>query len=240
MSVHISRVSHSQQLRAKIQLVLPQMNATSRALTGHPSIAEVIPDYMFTMHCMIRASVPLMRAARAASEERAVDDPVASAMAPYLAKHIREELHHDEWLLDDLELLGFDRAAVLQRAPAPTVADMVGSQYYWIFHHHPVALLGYIAVMEGYPPTVNQVDDLIAMSGYPRDAFRTLLLHAQLDPRHRDDLDELLDALPLEPAHASLMGVSALRTLDLGCSAIHDVLERHRHGGERSSPGGRG
>lgn len=228
ISTQPSPTSNSQQLRRKLQLVLPQLVAASRALADHPRIAAVVPDYMFTMHCMIRASVPLMRAARAACEELAGDDPVASAMAPYLARHIREELHHDEWLLDDLELLGFDRGAVLQRAPAPTVAAMVGSQYYWIFHHHPVALLGYIAVMEGYPPTVGQVDELVARTGHPRTAFRTMLRHAQLDPRHRDDLDELLDGLPLGPRHAALVGVSAFHTVDLGCRAIHDVLERHR------------
>jgi len=220
--------SNSQQLRRKIQLVLPQLVATSRALADHPRIAAVLPDYMITMHCIIRASVPLMRVARASCEGLAGDDPVASAMAPYLARHIREELHHDEWLLEDLKLLGFDRTAVLGRAPAPTVAAMVGSQYYWISHYHPVALLGYIAVMEGYPPTIGQVDELVARTGHPRAAFRTMLRHAQLDPNHRDDLDELLDDLPLGPGHAALVGVSAFHTVDLGCRAIHDVLERHR------------
>ena len=37
--------------------------------------------------------------------------------------------------------------------PPPSVAGLVGSQYYWILHHHPVAFLGYVALMEGYPPT---------------------------------------------------------------------------------------
>ena len=29
--------------------------------------------------------------------------------------------------------------------PSPAVAALVGSQYYWLLHHHPVALLGFVA-----------------------------------------------------------------------------------------------
>ena len=43
-------------------------------------------------------------------------------------------------------------AREIARPPAPAVAALVGAQYYWVLHHHPVALLGYIGLLEGYPP----------------------------------------------------------------------------------------
>ena len=85
--------------------------------------------------------------------------------------------------------------------PSPSVAGLVGSQYYWIHHYHPVAFLGYVALMEGYPPTPELIDELIERSGHPREAFRTYLEHAELDPGHRDHLDRTLDSLPLEREH---------------------------------------
>ena len=77
-------------------------------------------------------------------------------------------------------MLGRPRSDVLARPPSPTVAALVGSQYYWIFHFHPVALLGYIAVLEGYPPSMAMIDQLEAGTGYPREAFRTMIAHAEL------------------------------------------------------------
>jgi hypothetical protein len=219
------QLSHSQRLRRKIKLALPELAWAGKAIHDHPRLSEVFPRYVYATHCMIRASVPLMQVAAERSRALGDTDPVAQAIAPYFTRHIREEMHHDDWLLEDLAVLGFDRAELLKQPPSPLVAAMVGSQYYWISHYHPVALLGYIAVMEGYPPTVEQVDELQARTGFPRSAFRTMLRHAQLDPQHRDDLDRALDALPLTPEQVEVVGLSALQTVHLGSQAVQSVAD---------------
>jgi hypothetical protein len=145
-------------------------------------------------------------------------------MVPYLVHHIPEERGHDDWLLEDMRALGLDAAEVVRQPPSPLVAELVGAQYYWINHCHPVGLLGYIAVIEGYPPDVAAVTELTNRSGYPKEAFRTFLKHAHLDPRHRDDLNHLLDRLPLEPEHVSVVGISALRTVYLFGRLMQEVL----------------
>lgn len=203
----------SRVLRQKIALVSPSLHAVAAALWNHPRFAEVYPNYLFTNHAVVRASVPLMRASLTCARTSWPDDPVAIGLAEYLEHHIPEEMHHDDWLLDDLEALGHDRATVLQRTPSPTVATLVGAQYYWIFHFHPVALLGYIAVLEGTPPVAAQVEHVAARTGVPLKAFSTLLRHARLDPFHRDDLDRALDRLPLTSEHAALLGMSAFHTV---------------------------
>ncbi len=169
--------------------------------------------------------MPLTEAALKRSCELSDADPLAAPLAAYLEEHVDEELGHDETLLDDLGLLGVDRASAVARMPSPTVAALVGSQYYWILHHHPVAFLGFVALMEGYPPTPELISTLIERTGFPPEAFRTYLEHGDLDPGHRDHLDETLDSLPLTAEHESMLGVSAIASADLAARALADLLD---------------
>lgn len=217
----------SETLRQKIGLVLPGLVDASERICAHGRPREVYGEYLRTSHCILRASVPLMETARDQALVLAADDPVAAALADYLEHHIPEELGHDEWLLDDLEVVGVDRRTVLARPPAPSVAAMVGSQYYWILHYHPVALLGYIAVLEGYPPSMAMIDGLVERTGYDRTAFRTLIAHSELDPGHADELDELLDRLPLTREQVGVVGLSAITTVRLIARVFDEVADEY-------------
>jgi Iron-containing redox enzyme len=192
----------------------------------HARLRELWPEYLSTQHEIIRATVPLTEAAAQRAGAIADEDPVAGGLARYLEEHAEEERDHDESLLDDLELLGVDRATVLDRMPSPTVASLVGSQYYWALHHHPVAVFGYIAVREGFPPTPGLIETLIKRTGYPREAFRTFAEHGELDPHHRAHLDRTIDSLPLTPRHEGVMGVSAIATADLAACSLEELLEQ--------------
>jgi hypothetical protein len=218
----------SERLRRKIELVLPELIAAGRRLFTHPRIDDLYPEYLFTSHCVVRASVPLMEAALRRSRAMAGTDPVAARVAEYLEGHIPEEVQHDEWLLDDLEVLGISRSTVLPRPPSATVAALVGSQYYWIFHYHPVALLGYIELLEGYPPSTAEIEDLMARTGHRREAFRTLLHHARVDPDHGDELNRTLDELPLTAGQSAAVGLSAMNSVHLLAEAIDEVADNPR------------
>jgi hypothetical protein len=72
---------------------------------------------------------------------------------------------------------------------------LVGTQYCWIEHVHPIALIGYLAIMEeNQPPSVNAVDELARAKCFPTAAFRSMRLHAQLDIEHRESLYRAMDA----------------------------------------------
>lgn len=195
------------------------------SLVEHPRLPELWPEYLILQHQIIRATVPLTQAALARSRELDGSDPLAAPLAAYLDEHVDEELGHDETLLGDLEVLGFDRASVLERMPSPAVARLVGSQYYWILHYHPVAFLGFVALMEGYPPTPELIETLIERTGYPREAFRTYVEHAELDPGHREHLDRTIDALPIDAAHEAAVGISAIATASLAARSLEEILE---------------
>jgi hypothetical protein len=217
--------TESRRLRGKVELMLPRLWATDRRLIAHPRLRAIYPEYLVMTHGVIRASVPLMETALAAA--RALpDDRVAVLLADYLEHHIPEERGHDDWLLEDLEFLGVPRDRVLSRVPSPTIAALVGSQYYWIEHVHPVGLLGYVTLLEGYPPSRRDIDQVQATTGYGPEAFRTLVLHADLDPGHGNDLDDLLDSLPLTEQQRTVLGLSALTSVRQFTRAQQELLER--------------
>ena len=216
-------MTHSQTLRWKIDIVRPDLSEAAGAIWNHARLAELFPDFLFTVHSVIRATVPTMQAASEAAALRAASDPVAAQIAPYLAHHAREERNHDEWMLDDLKALGVNRDQVIRRMPSPAVAALVGSQYYWVHHYHPVAYLSYIAVLEG-PPSVEFLEQTLARTGLPREAFGTQFLHARLDVHHVRDFDAMLDGLPLERWHEDILGVNAFHTVHLLRAVYQDLV----------------
>lgn len=216
----------SARLRRKLELALPLFVATGRRLWEHPQIRDLYPEYLVATHGIIRASVPLMERALERAQAAASEDAAAEGLAEYLDHHVDEERGHDDWLLEDLEVLGRPREEVLARPPSASVAALVGAQYYWIEHYHPVALLGYIGLLEGYPPTIADVDALMARTGYEREAFRTLIRHAELDPLHRDDFDEALDRLPLTAEQSAVMGLSGLHSINAFTRVVEGVLDQ--------------
>jgi Iron-containing redox enzyme len=212
----------SRRVRLQLAAAVGPFAEACTALVEHQNLRGVWPEYLVLQHQIIRATVPLTEAALARARE--LDDPLREPLSAYLEEHVDEELHHDEQLLDDLELLGLPRDGVLARMPPSSVATLVGAQYYWIHHHHPVAFLGYVALMEGYPPTGELIETLSARTGYPRESFRTFSEHAELDPGHRDHLDEILDALPLTESDEAAIVESATVTAELTARAISEIL----------------
>jgi hypothetical protein len=221
-------LGNAARLRGTFGLVFGELVRAGQRFVDHPRIREVYVDYLFTAHSIIRASVPLMETARVQALSMAPDDALAAELADYLVEHIEEERGHDEWLLGDLEAIGVDRSTILARPPSPTIASAVGAQYYWVLHYHPVALLGWIALLEGYPPTIDTIDLLMARTGYPREAFRTLALHAELDVRHGQELFERLDGMRLTPEQATAIGLNALSSVHLLARAIDELTGTRR------------
>lgn len=224
----------SGRLQRKLTLVLPALGTPGRLLVEHPRARELYPQYVAISAYLALATVPLMEAALVRARSLAPQDTVAAALADYLERHIPEEMHGDEPggdALRDLEVLGVDTVAFRARPLPPKIAAVIGMQFFWIRQCHPVAILGYLAI-EAYHPHPEAVERLIAATGLPRDGFRQLLLHAELDVEHARELCCVLDSLPLEPRHEELIGISALKTLALLSEAGLDVIAGADLGGD--------
>ncbi|QMU80487.1 hypothetical protein GXW83_22545 [Streptacidiphilus sp. PB12-B1b] len=199
-------------MRVTLGLAAPALRAAMDALWQQPDLDRRYVEYLHTMHAVIRASVPLMLRAAARCAGLGPGDPLAEPLRRYFEEHAEEEQGHDDWLLADLAAAGADPAEPLLRLPPPVVAELAGAQYYWIEHHHPVTLLGYVLVLEGNAPAPWLADRLMACTGLPAAAVRTVRDHAALDSGHLRALERLLDALPLTGEQERAVTVSALHT----------------------------
>jgi hypothetical protein len=173
-----------------------------------------------------------MEVALSRARELGAGDRVASELTGYLEQHLLEETHAETpggAVLEDLIALGADAADLVANASSPKIACLVGAQYYWIRHAHPVAVLGFLE-LEAFPPRTADIEQLIERTGLPREGFRQLLLHAELDVRHADELHEVIDALPLDRGHEQLIGLSALHTLGLVTEVLFEVVKSNALG----------
>jgi Iron-containing redox enzyme len=216
----------SARLRRKIDLIAPAFVTPGQLLLEHPRARELYPQYLMISSHLALVTVPLMEAALQRARALAPEDPVAAGLADYLKRHIPEEMHghepgHDAFA--DLEALGVETVGLLSRPPPENVAAVTGTQFFWISQCHPVAILGFLEI-EAYHPSPAAVERLIERTGLPRAGFRHLLLHAELDVAHAEELHRLLDSLPLEPYHEELIGVSALQTMALLTDAGMEVV----------------
>lgn len=213
---------NSDLLRSKLALCSSALDAVYGKLWSSDRLDRMVPAFLILVHQVARATVPLMECAAGRCREIS-DEPLAEPLERYYARHAEEERDHDAWLMEDLRHVGLDAAAVAAVVPKPVVAQLSGAQYYWVLHHHPIALLGYILVLEASPPTDALIDRLRDASGCPEAAFRTLRLHCQLDPGHRDDLDAFLDSLTLTRVHHELITTSILHTVQTLAASVQSL-----------------
>jgi hypothetical protein len=183
-------------------------------------------DYLCIMHQIIRASVPLMALAIEHCDQT---NPVHRKLSIYLEKHVKEENGHPAIVLSDLRAAGIFKEDVLARSPHSSVVQMVGSQYYWILHHSPIALLGYIAFLEGSPPTAGFIEFWKSATDLPKEAFASLALHAVADLRHNVELYAFIDDLNLDKASEDLIGLSAMQTAKLAGATWTLMVERWKN-----------
>jgi len=221
--------THSQIVRAKIALFGRRLGYAAHRFWASAEFPRLYREYIFQSHAIIRASAPLMQAALdACGLPQHAGDPALQGFARYLRHHIPEEIGHHEWILDDGEALGIDRAEVLARLPLESATQLVGVQYYWIHHYNPIALAGYIATMEGDPPTAEFIEAVARRNRLPLKCFSNFVYHARIDPQHRRDLDAVLDALPLTEDHLALIGLSSLRTIGMMTGIMEGIINASR------------
>jgi hypothetical protein len=141
-------------------------------------------NLVFVYHA-IKASENLLK--MASEEEKDCD------LASYFYRHIDEEQGHVEWLAEDLLTAGI----VVEKTIIPSsVVEMVGSVYYLIQHVEPAALLGYQLMMECFPLSPRQLEELEDIHG--KSLLRTARYHSAHDPDHAKELMHIIDTLPNE------------------------------------------
>lgn len=137
---------------------------------------EFVSNLRFLYH-IIRASETLLRVASNVAEGELQD---------YYKMHLAEEIGHDEWLFADLQSAGVPVFPI-----PPAAIELAGSQYFYLLHVNPAALLGYMLLLEGFPMPLSRVEELEALHG--RELCRTLRHHAEHDVNHFAELSAVID-----------------------------------------------
>jgi heme oxygenase len=219
-------LSNSDVLWSKIRLAEARLNSATQAFWSHPDLAEILPAFLVQLHRVMKGGIDLMRIAR----ERALvlpNDPVASMTAAYLEEHILEEKDHDAWLLDDIATLGISADEVDRAMPLTSVVSLLGAQYFWAINIHPVAVFGYLIVLEGKPPVASELEAIRRRTKLPATAFRCLLEHADNDPHHIAELNQTLDEMPLTAEQEKYVALSAFHTIDAVASVLEELTALH-------------
>ncbi|MCR2746892.1 iron-containing redox enzyme family protein [Limnobacter parvus] len=218
----------STRLEEKLELLRPAMQEAAEKLWSSPNVRKIYPLYLEQMHMVVRSGVSLMRTAALAASKLSESCAFRRTLVDYLDKHIEEEKGHDQWLMDDYEATGGRKEYLISKIPSCQVASMVGAQYYWIIHHHPVMIMGHIAALEINHPPAGFSKRLAKLTGFPSKAFSAIARHEVLDLKHKIEILDLIDQLNLETREEVAVGVSGLHTLQSGVSVLSAIRSRSK------------
>lgn len=103
-----------------------------------------------------------------------------------MAEYIQEEIGHQEWILNDLEACGVEKASVRQSKPSLPTELMLSYAYDTVQRKNPLALFGMVQVLEGTSVSVATpaAEAIQASLNLPNKAFSYLLSHGSLDQDH--------------------------------------------------------
>lgn len=172
--------------RSALYAVPLMQDAMQGRITRETYIAYLTQAYHHVKH-----TLPLLMAAGArvpASKE---------AVRLRFAEYIKEEVGHEEWILNDIRAAGGDAAAA--RASKPAFATDLMTAYAWDIanRRNPIAFFGMVFVLEGTSVArASQAADILMKSlGLPRTAFTYLTSHGALDIGHMQFFEQTVNAL---------------------------------------------
>lgn len=215
------QLSHFERLQNSIQLFKTRCTLVCQKGLKLACYPEVIKEQAYINYCISSSTIPLLiETIRCA--KLLPNDPIAELLIPYLEKHIPEEQGHDRIALDDFIRLGGTKEQAVNRIPPGNISALLGSQYHLI-RHHPIAFLGYLCATEVNHPTVEYVENLIRVSGQPRECFTAMLLHATVDIGHKEDIINLLNSLPMTEEQYKIVEMSAFQSYRYIALVMEDV-----------------
>jgi hypothetical protein len=119
-----------------------------------------------------------------------------------IGEYIEEEMGHQEWILNDIELCGADKEAVRNSANPTNSASiatelMVAYAYDMIHRVNPVGFFGMVLVLEGTSTAAatQAGEQLMTSLQLPQQAFSYLLSHGSLDISHVSFYESLMNQI---------------------------------------------
>jgi len=114
-----------------------------------------------------------------------------------IAEYIKEEIGHEEWILNDIGACGADPQAYRHRSPNPATELMVAYAYDTVQRRNPVGFFGMVLVLEGTSTQLatHAASTLQVSLGLPEQAFSYLSSHGSLDISHMKFFQSLMNRI---------------------------------------------
>jgi pyrroloquinoline quinone (PQQ) biosynthesis protein C len=152
---------------------------------------ELYVAYLTQAWHHVRHTVPLLMAVGSRLPDR------HAWLRDAVLHYLEEETGHDEWVLNDIEAAGGDRAAAAASQPAIATEAMIAYAYDTVMRGNPVGFFGMVHVLEGTSVSLAlaAADRIQSALGLPVRAFTYLRSHGELDKQHVNDLARILERL---------------------------------------------
>jgi len=139
----------------------------------------------------VKHTVPLLMACGGRLPERLEWLRVA------LGEYIEEEMGHQEWVLNDIEVTGVDKELVRKALPLAETELMVSYAYDTVMRGNPVGFFGMVLVLEGTSVALatHAAENIQKTLALPKEAFSYLSSHGSLDAGHIDFYEGLMNKL---------------------------------------------
>jgi pyrroloquinoline quinone (PQQ) biosynthesis protein C len=123
-----------------------------------------------------------------------------------VAEYIKEELGHEEWILNDIAAAGGDADAVRAGVPDLPAELMVAYAYDVLNRGNPAGFFGMVFVLEGTSVALALMaaDRIQEALGLPDAAFTYLRSHGTLDQEHTRYLESLLEKMTADDQQEAL------------------------------------
>ena len=186
MSFHEELLHDTEQARRDFQAIPTLVRGVNGDISRDAYVGFLTQAYHHVKH-----TVPLLMACGARLPTR------LAWLREGIAHYIKEELGHEQWILNDIAVAGGDPDAVGRGYPDASTDIMVAYAYDSIARGNPIAFFGMVLVLEG--TSVQFASRAAAAiqdrSGLPATAFSYLRSHGSLDEEHIHFYKRLIDRL---------------------------------------------
>lgn len=145
-----------------------------------------------------------------------------------VAEYIEEECGHQEWVLNDIAVCGYDKEAARASQPHATTELMVAYAWDLVSRVNPLGFFGMVNVLEG--TSILLADKAASSIGgalkLPNQAFSYLKSHGSLDQSHVKFFEGLMDRIT-DPAEQRLIVHSATMFFHLYGNIFHGLTPLH-------------
>ncbi|WP_234401382.1 TenA family transcriptional regulator [Pseudoalteromonas sp. T1lg23B] len=124
-----------------------------------------------------------------------------------IGHYIEEEMGHQEWILNDLAVCGFDKEQVRDSTPSFATEMMVSYAYDSINRVSPLCFFGMVNVLEGTSIALadQAANSIREQLNLPQNAFSYLTSHGALDIEHIDFFKGLMNQIHCKKEQALII-----------------------------------